>query len=140
MKGKVLIGLTLGIALSVLSLPLVAHHGNAAYDPTKQINLKGTVTQFIWANPHCVVLFDVAGENGQVVHWIAETENPTTMTNMGWLKSSLKPGDPISIRVITVKNGKPIGRIVYVETASGQRLPGRIVPTDDSGKSAESYK
>jgi len=62
------------------------------------------------------------------------------MTNMGWLKSSLKPGDPISIRVITVKNGKPIGRIVYVETASGQRLPGRIVPTDDSGKSAESYK
>ena len=140
MRGKVLIGLTLGVALSVLSLPLAAHHGNAAYDSTKQINLKGTVTQFIWANPHCVVQFDVTEDNGQVVHWMAETENPTTMTNMGWLKSSLKPGDPINIRVITVKNGKPIGRIVYVETASGQRLPGRIVPQDDSGKSTESYK
>jgi hypothetical protein len=140
LRGKVLIGLTLGIVLSVLSLPLAAHHGNAAYDSTKQINLKGTVTQFIWANPHCVVLFDVTGDDGQVVHWMAETENPTTMTNMGWLKSSLKPGDPITIRLITVKNGKPIGRIVYVETASGQRLPGRIVPQDDSGKSTESYK
>jgi len=140
LRGKVLIGLTLGVALSVLSLPLAAHHGNAAYDSTKQINLKGTVTQFIWANPHCVVQFDVTEDNGQVVHWMAETENPTTMTNMGWLKSSLKPGDPINIRVITVKNGKPIGRIVYVETASGQRLPGRIVPQDDSGKSTESYK
>ena len=140
MRGKVLIGLTLGVALLVLSLPLAAHHGNAAYDSTKQINLKGSVTQFIWANPHCVVLFDVTEDDGQVVHWMAETENPTTMTNMGWLKSSLKPGDPINIRVITVKNGKPIGRIVYVETASGQRLPGRIVPQDDSGKSTESYK
>jgi len=140
LKGKVLVGLTLGIAVLAMSLPLAAHHGNAAYDSTKQINLKGTVTQFIWANPHCVVLFDVNSDNGQPVHWMAETENPTTMTNMGWLKSSLKPGDPINIRVITVKNGKPIGRIVYVETSSGQRLPGRLLPQDDSGKSAESYK
>lgn len=140
MRRNILIGLTSAIALSILSLPLAAHHGNAAYDSTKQINLRGTVTQFIWANPHCVVQFDVTGDDGQVVHWMAETENPTTMTNMGWLKSSLKPGDPINIRVITVKNGKPIGRIVYVETASGQKLPGRIVPQDDSGKSTESYK
>jgi hypothetical protein len=140
LKGKVLIGLILGLALSVLSLPLAAHHGNAAYDSSKQVNVKGTVTQFIWANPHCVVLFDATDENGQVVHWMAETENPTTMTNMGWLKSSLKPGDPITIRMITVKNGKPIGRIVYVETASGQKLPGRILPQVDSAKPDDGYK
>jgi hypothetical protein len=131
LKGKFLIVLALAISASILSLPVAAHHGNAAYDATKQINLKGTVTQFVWANPHCVVLFDVTDESGQVVHWMAETENPTTMTNMGWLKSSLKPGDPITIRVITVKNGKPIGRIVWVETASGQKLPGRLLPTVD---------
>ena len=135
MKGKFLIGFALlSIAILSISVPLFAHHGNAAYDATKQINLKGTVTQFIWANPHCVVLFDVADEGGQAVHWMAETENPTTMTNMGWLKSSLKAGDPITIRVITVKNGKPIGRIVWVETASGQKLSGRLLPTVDDAK------
>jgi uncharacterized protein DUF6152 len=134
LKGKFLIAFALVIGCSILSLPLAAHHGNAAYDSTKQINLKGTVTQFIWANPHCVVLFDSTDENGQVAHWMAETENPTTMTNMGWLKSSLKPGDPITIRVITVKNGKPIGRIVYVELANGQKLPGRILPDADASK------
>jgi len=134
LKGKVLTVLALGIGISILSLPLWAHHGNAAYDATKQINLKGTVTQFIWANPHCVVLFDATDESGQAVHWMAETENPTTMTNMGWLKSSLKPGDAITIRVITVKNGKPIGRIVWVETPSGQKLPGRLLPTVDDAK------
>jgi Family of unknown function (DUF6152) len=134
LKGRFLIGFTLVLGLAVLSIPLAAHHGNAAYDSTKQINLKGTVTQFIWANPHCVVLFDSADESGQIVHWMAETENPTTMTNMGWLKSSLKPGDPITIRVITVKNGKPIGRIVWVETASGQKLSGRLLPSADDTK------
>ena len=134
MKGKFLMGFALILGLAIVSVPLAAHHGNAAYDATKQINLKGTVTQFIWANPHCVVLFDVTDEGGQPVHWMAETENPTTMTNMGWLKSSLKAGDPITIRVITVKNGKPIGRIVWVETASGQKLSGRLLPNADDAK------
>lgn len=134
MKSKFLIVFVLLLSFSALSLPLSAHHGNAAYDATKQVNLKGTVTQFIWANPHCVVLFDSADDSGQVVHWMAETENPTTMTNMGWLKSSLKPGDAITIRVITVKNGKPIGRIVWVETPGGQKLPGRLLPSADDTK------
>jgi len=134
LKSKFLTVLALGICVSILcSVPLSAHHGNAAYDDTKQITLKGTVTQFVWANPHCVVLFD-ATDGGQVVHWMAETENPTTMTNMGWLKSSLKPGDAITIRVIAVKNGKPIGRIVWVETPSGQKLPGRLLPTVDKSE------
>ncbi len=141
MKGKFLMGfaLAMGVAtlLSPLALPLAAHHGNAAYDSSKQVNLKGTVTQFIWANPHCVVAFDATDDGGQVVHWMAETENPTTMTNMGWTKGSLKPGDPITIRVITVKNGKPIGRIVYVERADGQKLPGRILPDVDASKQAD---
>ena len=135
MKGKFLtVFALLSISILSISATLLAHHGNAAYDATKQINLKGTVTQFIWANPHCVVLFDVNDEGGQPVHWMAETENPTTMTNMGWLKSSLKAGDPITIRVITVKNGKPIGRIVWVETASGQKLSGRLLPNQDDAK------
>ena len=134
MKSKLLTVLALGMCVSILSLPLSAHHGNAAYDATKQITLKGTVTQFLWANPHCVVLFDATDDGGQAVHWMAETENPTTMTNMGWLKSSVKPGDAITIRVIAVKNGKPIGRIVWVETPSGQKLPGRLLPTVDKSE------
>ena len=52
MKRKFLIVLALAFSVSVLCLPLAAHHGNAVYDVTKQINLKGTVTQFVWANPH----------------------------------------------------------------------------------------
>lgn len=139
MRGKFLIVFTLGISVSILSLPLFAHHGNAAYDATKQITVKGTVTQFLWANPHCVILLDATDEGGQAVHWMAETENPTTMTNMGWTKGAFKPGDQITLKVITVKNGKPIGRIVYVDLANGQRLPGRL-RLDDSSKPEDDPK
>jgi hypothetical protein len=131
LRGKFLIFWALSIGVLSLSIRLSAHHGNAAYDSTKQVDLKGTVMQFIWANPHCVLLFDVTDEKGQVVHWMAESENPTTMTNLGWLKSSFKPGDSMTLRVITVKNGRPIGRIVWAETADGTKLcgePGAKLP------------
>ena len=137
MRVRFLIVLGLAVGVSIPCLPLAAHHGNAVYDSTNQINLKGTVTQFVWANPHCVLLFDVTDGDGHVAHWTAETENPASMTTMGWNKTSLKQGDPIEIRVITVKNGKPIGRIVYVVQANGQKLLGRIV---DNGSKQDDAK
>jgi uncharacterized protein DUF6152 len=118
----------LTVIVSVVSLPLLAHHGNAAYDTEKKITVKGTVTQWFWANPHCVLQFDATDESGQVVHWGAETENPTTMSHSGWAKTSFKPGDEVTVTMITVKNGKPIGRIVDVLLPNGQKLPGRVVP------------
>jgi Family of unknown function (DUF6152) len=126
LKGKFLAVFALGI--SILSLPLFAHHGNAAYDTEKKITLKGTVTQWFWANPHCVLEFDAKDETGQVVHWSSETENPTTMSHSGWAKTSFKPGDEVTVTMITVKNGKPIGRIVEVVLPNGQKLAGRVIP------------
>jgi hypothetical protein len=70
---------------------------------------------------------DVKDENGQIVHWGAETENPTTMSHQGWAKTSFKPGDEVTVTMITVKNGKPIGRITEVVLPNGQKLAGRIV-------------
>jgi Family of unknown function (DUF6152) len=128
LKRDLFMVLALGIVVSILSLPLAAHHGNAAYDTEKKITVKGTVTQWFWANPHCVLQFDATDESGQVVHWGAETENPTTMTHSGWTKTSFKPGDEVTVTMITVKNGKPIGRIVEVVLPGGQKLAGRVIP------------
>lgn len=128
MKSNFLKIFALTAIVSVVSLPLWAHHGNAAYDTEKKITVKGTVTQWFWANPHCVLQFDATDESGQTVHWGAETENPTTMSHSGWTKASFKPGDEVTVTMITVKNGKPIGRIVDVVLPSGQKLPGRVVP------------
>jgi hypothetical protein len=125
LKGKFLTALILVLAISIVSLPLLAHHGNAVYDDTKTITLKGTVTQWVWANPHCILHLDVTDDSGQLVPWIVETENPTSMFNIGWTKTSMKPGDQVTVTALQVKNGKPIGRIVDVLLPSGQKLVGK---------------
>ena len=140
MKAKLLVILAMGISVSILSLPLAAHHGNAAYDTDKKVTLKGTVTQWFWANPHCILQFDATDGSGQVVHWGAETENSTTMTHQGWTKQSFKPGDEVTVTMITVKNGKPIGRIVEVVLPNGQKLAGRLAGFTDSSKPGDYSK
>ena len=125
MKGKFLMCVALGFGVSIFSLPLFAHHGNAAYEMGKSVTLKGTVTQYVWANPHCILLFDVTDDRGQMVPWSAETENPSSMVHYGWTKDSIKPGEQVTITVIPAKNGKPIGRILEVVLPNGQKLAGR---------------
>lgn len=131
MKCKLLILLAIGVCASIMAPPLSAHHGYAAYETDRKVSVKGTVTQWFWANPHCVLQFDAADDNGQVVHWGAETENPTTMTRQGWTKESFKPGDQVTVTMLPVKNGKPVGRILEITLANGQKLAGRINPATE---------
>ena len=113
--------------LIAVAAPLLAHHGNAAYDTDKRVTLKGTVTEWFWANPHCFLKLDVKDDKGNVAHWVMEASNPSDMVNLGWSNQSFKPGDEVSVTVIPVKNGNPVGRIQQVVLANGQTLSGRVV-------------
>jgi Family of unknown function (DUF6152) len=110
--------------LLIASAPLAAHHGSAAFDAGKKVTLKGTVTEWFWANPHCLLQFEVKDNSGQAVHWVAETSNPPDMVNHGWSKQSLKPGDQVTVTVEPVRNGKPIGRVIQVVLPDGKKLGG----------------
>jgi uncharacterized protein DUF6152 len=116
--------LTPAIGVLIASIPLFAHHGNAAYDSKNTVSVKGTVTEWYWANPHCLLQFDVKDDKDQLVHWAAETSNPADMVNRGWTKLSLKPGDQISVTLEPAKNGKPIGRVLEIVLPTGQKLSG----------------
>jgi hypothetical protein len=74
------------LALAAAFLILLAHHGNSSYDYAKRLTMKGTVTAWLWSNPHCLLRFDVKGDNGEVVHWNAETGAPVTVVPQ-WLES-----------------------------------------------------
>jgi len=117
---------TIFFGLLTVSVPLFAHHGAAAYDTTKKITLKATVTEWFWANPHCFLKFDAKDDKGNVVHWAVEASNPADMVNLGWSKQTFKPGDEVTVTFEPVKNGQPIGRIEQVVLASGQVLKGRV--------------
>ena len=121
MKKRVSPWLALAVSLFCVSVPLFAHHGTAAFDD-KKVTLKGTVTEWFWSNPHCLLQIDVKGDNGQVVHWIGETQNPVTMVNGGWSKASIKTGDEVTVTMMPVKNGAPLGRIMTVLLPNGKTL------------------
>lgn len=119
------------VGLLAISLPLMAHHGYAAYDTDRKVTLKGTVTRWVWSNPHCLLQLDVTDDSGHVAHWTAETENPTAMSRVGWTDKSIKVGDQITLTALPVKSGAPVGRIIDVVLPDGQKLPGRVNPATE---------
>ena len=121
MSKRLLMALTINLGLLV-SLPLFAHHGAASYATDKNVTLKGTVTRWIYASPHLLLMLDVKGENGEIAHWVVESQSPTVMYPSGYRKDSFKPGDEVTVTVSAAKNGKPIGRILEAVTADGTKL------------------
>jgi Family of unknown function (DUF6152) len=126
----------MALGLATGPAALFAHHGTAVYDTTKLVTVKGTVTAWSWANPHCLLEFDVKDDNGKVVHWVTETSSPSDMIDKGWSRHSFKPGDEVTVVMIAAKNGRPFGRIQHVvlngETLVGDKPPANT--TTSSGK------
>jgi hypothetical protein len=96
------------IGLFSICVPIFAHHGNAAYETDKSVNVKGTVTDYIWSNPHVFVKVDVKDDSGNMAHWIVEAQNPVSMLAIGWTKNTFKPGDQVEIDAMPAKNGNPV--------------------------------
>jgi uncharacterized protein DUF6152 len=107
------------VAWGACSPLLPAHHGYASYDETREVTLRGTVTEFDWANPHTEIYFDVRDSQGNVAHWGCETLSPTKLSRVGWSKDVVKPGDHITITLVAARNGTRVGflhKLVFDDT------------------------
>ena len=112
-----LVALTLLLARS----PLLAHHGSAGYATGDSVTVSGTVTDFKFVNPHCIVSLDVKDEKGQVQKWQGELTSPNHLIRAGWNSESLKPGDKIVITGWRAKSGANSLWITKT-TVNGQEL------------------
>jgi hypothetical protein len=101
---------SLAVCLLAVSVGVSAHHGAASYDTTKTVTVKGTVTSYIWSNPHVFLNVDAKDDDGNAVHWVIEAQGPVPQADAGWTRNTFKPGDEVIVDVTPVKNGKPIGR------------------------------
>jgi hypothetical protein len=113
-------GLVLGMLVAVASL--FAHHANAVFDTEKKVTVKGTVVEWLWANPHCLLRFDVTDDKGEVAHWVGETQAPINMIGNGWRSDSFKAGDEVTVSLEPLRNGRPGGSILSVALANGKVL------------------
>ncbi len=106
----------------LMSVPLVAHHSATTLYTQKTVTLKGIVKTWRWSNPHCLLTFDVKGEDGQVVQWLAETQAPNTVYTEGYRPNSFKPDDEITVTMRPAANGRPYGLLTQAVLADGTKL------------------
>ncbi len=104
--------------------PASAHHSFAMYEPTKTLTFKGTVKNFQWTNPHVVLSILVQPDDGSAAQdWALETTSPGVLTRAGWTRTSIKPGDKVSVTLSPLRDGSHGGSLNSVTLlATGQTL------------------
>jgi len=107
--------------LAILAAPAAAHHSYAMFDMTKIIALDATVTTFKWQNPHSFIEADVKAPEGSE-HRAIEMTAPNNLVQEGWKRTTLKPGDHVTIFVHPLRNGDKGGSFASVKLADGTTL------------------
>ena len=123
MKSKFVVFFAGGILMVCGSM--FAHHGTGiSYDMENSVTLTGTVTEFVWANPHCYLSFDVKDEKGNPVHWAGEMNSPGVLKQGGLSRTTFKAGDQITIAVHPSKGGTSVG---VVDSSKPVMANGKVV-------------
>jgi uncharacterized protein DUF6152 len=67
-------------------------------------------------------MFDVKDDKGNDVHWAGEAGSPSALGLIGWSKSSVQPGDVITVYMFPARSGKNVGRLNKIVLADGTEL------------------
>ena len=122
---KTLLGLV-SVVLALVSVPLSAHH-SWPVSRAQLVTVKGTVTEFMWGNPHPMITLEVRTDDGKMEKWLVGGPAVTRMEANGWTRTTVKPGDVITGTGYQFSDGQKIIRLERIVFADGKemRLYGR---------------
>jgi hypothetical protein len=120
---RFLLILAAAAALMVVATPMFAHHGTAAFDTSKPVTVKGTVTEFVFLNPHVQVYFEVKNDKGEMEKWQGELTAPNKLARAGWTKKTLQPGDQIEATGFRLASGANTLWLRKLVDKNGESLP-----------------
>ena len=79
-------------------MPSLAHHASTPfYDPETVVELQGSVTRFVFRNPHAFLFLNVEGEDGKLSEWQVELGAPVGLRRVGWTPDSLSVGTVVKL-------------------------------------------
>lgn len=108
----------------LIAVPAAAHHSAAMFDDTKVVEIKGTVKELQWANPH-IWLQVVVEEDGKKTEWSIEGGSPNSLSRQGWRSTTFKPGDVVTVKINPMKDGTPAGNFVGARFEADGKTLGR---------------
>jgi hypothetical protein len=134
-KTRVLMMAVLFAGLAATESPSFAHHGAAAFDMNVPVVLKNAVvTEFVWINPHPLIKADYKDEKGNVEHWTMEMGSTVSAQLIGWSRTTLQPGDVVTLYVWRAKTGATVGRFNKVDFPDGTTMRDTQRGGDDGGR------
>jgi hypothetical protein len=104
--------------------PAAAHHSAAMFDESKVVELKGTIKEMQWKNPH-VWIQVVVDDHGKPTEWSLEAGSPNTLSRNGWRSSTFKSGDEVTVRLNPMKDGSAAGMFIGAKFAADGKTIGR---------------
>jgi len=99
-----------------------AHHSFAMFDRERTVTITGVIREFQWTNPHSWIQVTVTDDKGKVTEWSLEGGSPGILSRNGWKRTSLKPGEKVTIELYPLKSGEPGGSFVEITRADGSKL------------------
>lgn len=124
---------TLALLAILAAAPVLAHHSMAGFDRTQTVTLEGTVKEFSWANPHSWIELEVVS-GGKTVSWNFEMTAPAFLARAGWKRTTIKPGDKVTIVGNPLKSGDPGALFVSITLSDGTKLTQQAAPPAGKGK------
>jgi translation initiation factor IF-1 len=112
------------VLAALCALPVAAHHSGAMYESTRTQTITGKVTEFNWVNPHSSIKVEVTGTDGKAEIWLVEMNTPQNLVRSGWKRTTIKPGDEVTVTLRPMRNGQPGGSYVSIKLADGTVLDG----------------
>jgi hypothetical protein len=96
-----------------------AHHSDAMFNRDEVKELRGTVKEFQFTNPHTWVQLNVADASGKVVEWSFEWGSPNQLGRQGIRPSTFPAGAEVTIRTNPMRDGTPGGAFIGARFADG---------------------
>ena len=109
------------ISALISGLPLAAHHAWPVNN-SRLVTVKGTVMEFIWANPHPMISLEVKTDGGQIEKWSVGGPALNRMEANGWKRDTLKAGDVITGIGYQFTDGQKVIRLERVLLPDGKEM------------------
>ena len=124
------------LGLIFYAVPALSHHGSSEYDRNTVVRYEGVVTEFLWRNPHSLLVLETQTASGEPITLEIEVAGASLLRTVGVSASSIAPGDRVTA-VVSPSRRRPH------ESAYGYEIDkddGSVVPVDTQNPSSRTLR